>query len=991
MNRLFGDNRRLYPLNGQPRPADIMRNTPVAGGLCIPRTAQARAIKYLIASLLLLTIGTARAQDSGYQASPQAALATSAASVPGDAAQTAQAIASGIDNPAPDGADQPVQSIPGGGLLRAGAASNPQVNAAFNQALGTEAPDLARQLGLSPDAVAGLKNRLAGGQLSPDDIQQLCLRFASRQLAPSDVQGIARALGITLTDQQLAQLQSCTNIGVTAGAAAAPPAGDIGSLTLRPEAPEAPPEPSSIERSFHALDAGGAPPAPTATNLAQFGYSLFDSRVSTFAPVNDVPVGKDYVVGPGDELKVLLWGRVNDKLDLVVQRDGSVMMPQIGPLQVAGLTFEQAKKLLEMRNEQIIGVQADVTMGRLRTIPIFVMGEVRQPGAYTVSALARVSNALAASGGITKVGSLRRVELRRNGQLITLVDLYAMLLYGDTLQDLQLEPGDVIFVPVIGTVAAIAGDVKRPGIYELAHDAENLDGVLRLAGGISAFGYEQRIQVERVEHHARRIALDVDLNQLRPVRFAIGDGDLIKVYPVLPEQNDVVTIRGNVNRPGNYQWYAGMRAGDLVRQSEGVAPRTFFRYALVRRLAGAEKAVRMVSLDLGAAIGDSEGDANIPLQAQDTLTVFNEDEIKDLPTVQVFGEVRNPGFYVLDRAMRVSDLVYLAGGLKDDAYTTRAELARTRVVDGSNTSHTYADIDLRSALGGAEAGNPALYPNDQLFVRKATDWHLPWVVQVKGQVMRPGPYSIHEGERLASLIERCGGLLADAYPTGAIFIRQSVKEIEQKRLNEARQQLQEAIARYQLMPAALEEDHSSNLDPHALVMLQQVLDQTESQQAQGRLVIHLEAFGELATSDDNVVLEDQDEIMIPRRPASVNVLGRVYSPNAIVYNPSFRVRDYLERAGGPSEGADVDHIFVVKADGSIVTDEGLKSGSRAVMFPLLPVISGGLMGHRLEPGDTVFVPEKLIYPNKLKLYSNIAQIFASTAQTLGIFALAAGL
>ena len=615
------------------------------------------------------------------------------------------------------------------------------------------------------------------------------------------------------------------------------------------------------------------------------------------------------MIGPGDELKALIWGRVNDKLDLTVQRDGSVLIPEIGPLQVAGLTFEQAKKLIELRGEQITGVQVDVTMGRLRTIPVFVMGEVQQPGAYTISALAHVSNVLAASGGITKVGTLRRIELRRDNQVVKVIDLYGMLLYGDTSQDLQLEPNDVIFVPVIGNVTAVAGDVKRPGIYELARSSEGLDALLRLAGGISAFGYAQRVQVERVADHAQRIALDVDLNQLKGTHFTITDGDLVKVYPVLPEQKDVVVVHGNVNRPGNYQWYAGMRVGDLLRQSEGVASGTFFRYALIRRLAGPDKAVRLVPVDLGAAIGENGSDADVELQSQDSLTVFSESEIKDLPTVQIFGEVRNPGFYVLDRAMRVSDLVYLAGGLKDDAYTTRAELARTQVINGSNTSHSYVDINLHAALDGTELDNPVLAPNDQLFVRRATDWHLPWVVQVKGQVVRPGPYSIHEGERLASLLERCGGMLPDAYPPGAIFLRQSVKEIEQKRLNEARQQLQEAIARYQLMPAALEDDKSSNVDPHALEMLQQVLDQTESQQAQGRLVIRMQPIGDLVNSEDNVVLEDQDEIVIPRRPSSVNVLGRVYSPNAIVYDPSLKVRDYLERAGGPAEGADTDHIF----------------------------------------------------------------------------------
>jgi protein involved in polysaccharide export with SLBB domain len=880
----------------------------------------------------------------------------------------------------------------------AGLNSGPNLStASFGQIAGPA--DAAQKLGMTPAEMAGLRNQMSNGSLSPDELQQLCLRFASRQLTPNDVEGIARSLGIVLTDQQTSQLKSCTQLAAPDNAAQPPPEqlgaiapSGAGQSLPAPSAGQA----SSIERSFHALDSGLTPMTPTAQNLAQFGYALFDARVSTFAPINNVPVGKDYEVGPGDELKVLIWGRVNDKLDLVVQRDGSVLMPQIGPLQVAGLTFDQAKKLIEDRSEQITGVQADVTMGRLRTIQVSVIGEVKQPGTYTVSALSRVSNALSASGGITKVGSLRRVELRRGNQVVRIVDLYDMLLSGSTAADDQLEANDVIFVPVIGPVTAVAGDVKRPAIYELARSGESLQGVLRLAGGISAFGYAQRVQVERVQNHERRVALDVDMNQMRAQRFEIDDGDLIKIYPVLPQQKDIVTVKGNVNRPGNYQWYSGMKVTDLMREAEGAAPHTFFRYALIRRLAGPEKTVRLVPVDLGDALADTGGSAaDSELQSQDTLTVFNQDQIKDLPTVQVFGEVRNPGYYVLDHGMHVSDLIYLAGGLKDDAYLTKAELARTQVVNGQRTSHTYEDLDLREALNGSDTSNPTLAANDQLFVRKASDWHLPWVVLVRGQVLRPGPYTIHEGERLASLLERCGGMMPDAYPPGAIFVRQSIKQIEQKRLDEARQQLQEAIARYELQPAGLDQDQNqaqnSKVDPTSMIMLQKVLDQSQSHQAQGRLVIHLRPLDQLAQSEDNIVLEDQDQVLVPQRPSSVNVLGSVYSPNAIVYQPSLTVRDYLEHAGGPNEGGDTEHIFVVKADGSIMTDAGLKNGSEGSMFPLLPVISGGLMGQHLEPGDTIFVPEKLYYPNKTKLYSNMAQIFASTAQGVAIVALAAGM
>ncbi|MGH7934666.1 MAG: SLBB domain-containing protein [Candidatus Binataceae bacterium] len=883
----------------------------------------------------------------------------------------------------------------GGSDATTGLGSGTSLNAAGTASgLGSpaDAAAVASKLGLSPAELAGLKNQYSSGSLSPDELQQLCLRFAAKQLSPDDTVSIARSLGLSLTPGQIAQLKSCTQLSGPGASPSPETRSETAGQRVYPGQNGAEVRPSSIERAFHALDSGAAPRTPTSLELTQFGYSLFDSRVSTFAPVENVPVGNDYIIGPGDEINVLIWGRINDKLDLTVQRDGSVLIPQIGPLQVAGLTFQQARKLIEDRGEQITGVKVDVTMGRLRTIQVFVIGEVQQPGAYTVSALSRVSNALAASGGINKVGSLRRIEIRRGDRTIKNVDLYRMLLRGDTSADVRLEPGDVIFVPVIGPVTGIAGDVKRPAIYELNRNGETLQDVLKLAGGISAFGYSQRVQVERVQAHERRIALDVDLNDVRSHHFMVEDGDLVKIYPVLPEQKDVVMVRGNVNRPGSYQWYPGMRVADLVRAAEGVAPRTFFRYALVKRLAGAEKAIRLVPVDLGDALAENlNSPADLQLNSQDTLTVFNEDQIKDLPTVQVFGEVRNPGFYVLDRGMRVSDLIYLAGGLKDDAYQAKAELARTQVVNGARTSHTYEDLNLRLALAGGDASNPELKPNDQLFVRTATDWHLPWVVQVKGQVLRPGPYTIHEGERLASLLERSGGLLPDAYPPGAIFIRQSIKEVEKTRLDQARQQLQDALARYELKPASLGEDKSTAMDPKSAGMLQKMLERNQDMQAQGRLVIHLRALDQLAQSPDNIVLEDQDTLEVPRRPASVNVLGQVYSPNAIVYQADLTVRDYLERAGGPSEGADTDHIFVVRADGAIMTEAGIKNSSRGFMFPLLPRISGGLMSRHLEPGDTVFVPQKLIYKDNVKLYSNVAQIVASTAQSLAIFALAAGL
>src|SRR5208282_5477059 len=252
------------------------------------------------------------------------------------------------------------------------------------------------------------------------------------------------------------------------------------------------------------------------------------------------------------------------------------------------------------------------------------------------------------------------------------------------------------------------------------------------------------------------------------------------------------------------------------------------------------------------------------------------------------------------------------------------------VVDGAKTRHSYVDIDLQAALTGAEPHDRVLERNDELFVRRVQGWHLPWVATIKGRVSLPGPYTVHAGERLDSLLQRCGGVLPDAYLPGVVFIRQSVRELQQERLDESRKRIQEDVARLQLMPTSLTSDNESKAaTAQAMLGLQRVLAETENQQAQGRIVLHLRSVTQLAQSATDVELEDRDEITVPKRPSSVNVLGQVYSPTAIIYDPALTVQDYFQRAGGPTRGADTDHVMVVKVDGSVLTDEGVKNSGKS--------------------------------------------------------------
>jgi protein involved in polysaccharide export with SLBB domain len=858
---------------------------------------------------------------------------------------------------------------------------------------GRENPPPLQNFDLFPEGEDEFKREYQSGSLTEDQFQELCARIAAKRLTERDVQTLGDSMGFAADETE--RLRQC------AQEAAAPPNTPRGQAQ-RAQAEENRREiarqfelerrrqrlkASPIEQEFRALASPlRVPEAPTPEHLEQFGYSVFAEPVSTFAPATNVPVSDDYILGPGDGLTVLLWGRVNETLRLPVQRDGTVLMPRIGPIQVAGLNFGQAKKLVESRVGQIEGVQVNVTMGAIRTIQVFVMGKVNQPGLYTISALSHVSNALVAAGGISKVGTLRNVELRRGNRAVRVIDLYDILLHGDSSSDVRLEPRDVVFVPVIGPVVGLTGDVKSPGIYELRGESD-LRSVLNLAGGVSAFGYAQRIQVERIDNHQRRIALDVDLGALGRSRFVVRDGDLVKVFPVLPQQQNVVVLKGNVNRPGTYQWREGMKVSDLIREGEGVSDHTYLDYATIRRRVGPTQRVEFLPVHLGAAMRGDSSTADLPLVPRDELTVYSENDLNDVPTVTIRGAVRKPGVYPLSQGMRLSDLIYEAGGLKDDAYQRRGTLARTEIVDGATTRHSYIEVDIAAALKPGSAANPELARYDELFVEEASNWHKPWQVTVRGQVMRPGPYVIHEGERLSELLHDCGGLRSDAYLPAIVFERQSVKQMQQAQLDESRARLKRNLTGVALMPQQTGERESDRAA--AIAMVQKVLQESEGQSAVGRVALNIASLDSLPGSSSDLILQNDDKIVVPRKPSSVSVLGQVYNQAALVYDPDLRVKDYLQRAGGAAETGDLDHLFVIRANGAIMTDQSYRDMRRSQIFPVLPLVSGGLMDAYLQPGDTVFVPEKLIYVTGLQYTKDVTTIVANAAQGLAIIGILA--
>ena len=441
---------------------------------------------------------------------------------------------------------------------------------------------------------------------------------------------------------------------------------------------------SPIEVGFFAppivsQDAFQAPPTVISRDLAQFGYSLFQGPASTFAPLTDVPVGPDYVVGPGDNLVLYMWGLVDNNFSLPVDRKGEIFVPKVGVLPVGGLTFSEAEGVVQRRLAAYYsGFQIRLAIGELRTINVLVVGEVARPGAYTLSALATMSNALYVAGGPTKLGSLRNIQLHRDGQAIATLDLYDFLLRGDKGRDRRLSSGDSLFVPPIGPVAGIAGAVKRPAIYEMNGPVAVSD-LIAMAGGATPLAYLKRVQLERVEENARKVVLDLDLSAFysradRLHNIPLQDGDFVKVLPIDSRLYNTVTLDGYVKHPGEYEFRSGLRVSELARQ-ERVLPEAFLeRVEVVRQRPDYTREV--LALDLRKAwVGEAGHD--LELKALDKVVVRSE--FKSTETVTLGGEVMRPGTYAIQKGERLSSVIRRAGGYSADAYLKGAVFTRQRV------------------------------------------------------------------------------------------------------------------------------------------------------------------------------------------------------------------------------------------------------------------------------------------------------------------------
>ncbi|MBZ5500772.1 MAG: SLBB domain-containing protein [Acidobacteriia bacterium] len=813
------------------------------------------------------------------------------------------------------------------------------------------------------------------------------------------------------------------------------------------------------------LQATPHPSTPT-----RFGMNIFENgtRDSQLIPM-DLPAGPDYVVGPGDGLAINLWGGVSQRLYRTVDREGRVSLPEVGPLLVSGKSLGDVQQSLQqVLRTQFRDVSADVSLARLRTIRVYVVGDVTNPGAYDISSLSTPLNALFTAGGPTPRGSLRIVKHYRGNQLVQVVDLYDLLLHGVKSDIQRLDNGDTVQVPPIGPQVTVEGMVRRPAIYELK-DEKDMANVLDLAGGLLPTAALHHIEVQRTVSHEKEtmVGLDIpdggDASEVtqKLASFEIHDGDHIRLFPIAPYNQNAVYVEGHVIRPGRYSYRADMRVTDLISSYKDLLPEPATQYAEIIRLNAPDFHPSVEGFDVAEAFADP---AHAPiLKPMDTVRIFSRYNFENPPTVSVWGDVRGPGTYRTSGQIHLSDAVHLAGGLSPDAQTGDAQVfryladgklkifsvslsqalagdpaenillaSRDRVLIHRNpdaeqpatvyvqgevgkpgrypltTNMTVADlirvggglkpsadtqvgdltiyqwaneaklsgkhepIEIAAALSGDPKANAPVHNGDVLTIRQLPGWNdLGASISVKGEVKHPGTYGIRPGERLSSVLERAGGFQPSAYPYAAVLQRVQVRELEGKQQDEMILRVKAAEGNLELLPDT--DPKQKQAKEAALAQYQTTLLQLSANPPVGRVAIRIASdIKRWKNSAADVEVRAGDTLVIPKRPSYVMITGQVFNPTAVSFRPGRSAKWYLGQSGGPTTLANKKAIFVIRADGSVISQkESLWSGSA--------------LSAALQPGDTVVVPEKAISggTNWQNLFT-AAQVASSVASTVFI-------
>ena len=779
-----------------------------------------------------------------------------------------------------------------------------------------------------------------------------------------------------------------------------------------------PPNPSQIAHSnsltwpqteFEQMvaDSAGRP-------LPLFGQSLFAQPPSTFAPLDLLQVPGDYVIGPGDELQIRIWGQLEANLRVAVDRSGQVYIPRVGQISVAGVHYGELEQRLKTEVSKIFrNFNLTVNVGRLRSIQVLVVGSARYPGTYTISSLSTLVNAIFASGGPGPQGSLRDIQVRRDGATITHFDFYDLLIKGDKSKDVRLQPGDVLYIPPVGPLAAISGSVNTPAIYEL-RGSSSLNDLIEIAGGMSSLADSGRITIERLANHQARTTLEFPYDE-KSRALPLQDGDIVRVFSIVPSFQDTVTLRGNVANPGRYPWKAGMRIRDLLPSPEALLTR---RYWLDRAAIGnghaTEYPVRpgfnVRCLPSGQAANTSPVSGSEPTagdgQPSGAQAAGSSNPSSSVPAVDSPGVAYIP----CEPGAGESAETYSKGNDRtplgsQERMETSEESSVTQRTARSLTAdlRRYAPeinwdyaiiqrvnpVDLSSKLlwlsprkailENDEASNLELQSGDIVTIFSQRDMSLPEdersrYVVIEGEVKRPGVYKLEINETLHSVLQRAGGLTTNAYVYGSQLLRESARIQQQNSLDQLVHSMEVQVRQSTLSIAA----SASGGDAQQLAQLQEgIVSQLRGIRATGRVSLPVRPSDKKIADFPNMLLEDNDRLIIPHTPSTVSVVGNVYNPGSFIYDGHTNSGRYLEMAGKGKPQSDLHHAFVLRANGVVVAANNVNGLFTGTKFDHL----------RLYPGDEIVVPYKLpsgAFVRGLRDWSQITSQLAITAAALAV-------
>ena len=680
-------------------------------------------------------------------------------------------------------------------------------------------------------------------------------------------------------------------------------------------------------------------------------------------------VTPDYLIGAGDEIRISATGQLNQQGSFTVDRAGTITIPDVGTLTVAGLHFSELRPFLRQQIGRVYrNFDLNVTLGQLRSIQIYILGEARQPGAYTVSSLSSLVNALFASGGVRSEGSLRHIELRRGGRTVTDLDLYDLLLHGNKTKDVPLQPGDIIFIPVAGPQVAITGSVTTPAIYELRGET-TINQLLQLANGLTSTANSTRVRVESITGGAERSIQNVSLQTAGDL--PLHGGDIISIESISDQFKNAVTLRGNVANPGRYGWHAGMRLSDLIPNRESLITRDYYRSrnALGQPTPNFQAAPAVQATQGRIAVSTpGGGNGQAPSTRADAPAASTGNTTSSNGGGATVGEAltQNNGTF------SSSTDVLLSAPDVDLAYAVVERL------DPTTLTTSLIPFNLGAVVNGTDASqNLALMPGDVVTIFSKADIRVPQsqqtrFVRLEGEFVAAGVYSVRPGETLRQLIRRAGGLTPEAYLYASEFTRQSTRRVEQQRLREYADSLDAQITSEtnRQIASALDPTGTAQTATVAADNARAAVQRLRNTQPTGRIVLKLSPDSAGIDSVPDLPLEDGDRFIIPRQPSTITVAGQVYNASAFLFQPNLQVRNYVRDAGGPSRDADSKRIFVIRADGSVVS----RQYADVVKAPSLP-------------GDTVVVPPQLVHGSVFRNIVAIANAAGQLALPLSLIAI----